>query len=242
MNSPSIFARIIAAYTSRNSRRARASRQGKKFLREALLDLLEERQLLATTSFASGLLTINLDAAGEILSLTNNGTDLSLTSSAAITGAGASFTASGVTQLAVTDSGSLAGQTFNFGVGSPFSFSNGVAVSNIESVLVNGNISVSGSSSFSITASQTIQTAGSLTTAGGPLTLAATSDIVITQPILTSGGVQTLTADSDADGSGNLSLNFSITQFTDPNPNAGNQFGSNSAGAFIRQRGGHFAF
>jgi hypothetical protein len=70
---------------------------------------LEKRQLLVTTSFSSGLLTINLDAVGEILTLTSDGTTLSLSSSAAISGAGSSFATSSV-KLAVSDSGLLAGQ------------------------------------------------------------------------------------------------------------------------------------
>ena len=71
---------------------------------------LEKRQLLVTTSFSSGLLTINLDAVGEILTLTSDGTTLSLSSSAAISGAGSSFATSSVNHLAVSDSGLLAGQ------------------------------------------------------------------------------------------------------------------------------------
>ena len=232
--SSGVFARLrrgayqrVAALTIRNPFSEESLERTKRAFAFSFIETsLEKRQLLATTSLSSGLLTINLDAVGEILTLTSNGSTLSLSSSSAITGAGSSFASSSVTRLAVSDSGLLAGQSFNFGTGAAFSFSSGVAVSNIESVMVNGDVSVSGSASFSVTASQSIQTAASLTTGGGPLDLVAKSDIVITQPILTNGGVQTLTADSDTDGSGNLSLNFSITQVTDPNPNTGNQFGS----------------
>lgn len=187
---------------------------------------LEKRELLATTSFSSGMLSINLNAAGEILTLTNDGSKINISSTAAITGAGSSFSTSGVTGLNVTNSGSLAGQSFNFGVGSTFSFSQGVSISGVGSVLVNNPITATGTASISATGANTIQTAGSLSTAGGALTLKATSDIVITQPILTNGGVQTITADSDADGNGTLSLNFAIAQLQDPNPNTGNQFGA----------------
>jgi hypothetical protein len=182
--------------------------------------------LLATTSFSAGLLTINLDAINEILTLTNDGSNISITSTAAITGSGSSFATSSVASLSVTDTGSISDQSVNFGVGTAFAFSGGITISGIESVQGNNAISVSGSSQISVTGADTIQTAGSITTAGGAPDLLANADIVITQPILTNDGVQTLTADSDNDGSGSLSLNFAITELLDPHPNAGNQFGS----------------
>lgn len=199
--------------------------QRRNALKPTWLEALEERQLLATTSFSSGLLTINLNAASEMVTLASNGTSLFLSSTSAITGAGSAFAASGVTQLAVTDTGSLANQSFNFGAGTPFSFSGGLAVSNLEFVTVNSNISVSGASSISITASNSIQTAGKLTTAGGTLTLSAASDIALTQPVVTNGGVQAISADSDTDGSGTLSLNFALAPLVDPNPSQYNLFG-----------------
>ncbi|MFM7317985.1 MAG: beta strand repeat-containing protein, partial [bacterium] len=224
MNRVSLISRLISAFRVK-AVKANKARRSHRILKDALLDLLEERQLLATTSFSSGLLTVNLDAIGEIFTLTNDGASITLSSTGSITGAGSSFTSANVTGIRVTDSGSLSGQSVNFGVGSAFSLSQGLSVSGVESVLVNTNLNATGSANITMTGANIIQTAGSLTTAGGPISLAATADIVITQPILTNGGVQTLSADSDGDGSGNLSLNFSIAQLTDPNPNPGNQFG-----------------
>ncbi|MFM7867880.1 MAG: hypothetical protein ACKPHU_27000, partial [Planctomycetaceae bacterium] len=54
----------------------------------------------------------------------------------------------------------------------------------------------------------------------------AKNGITITHPVITSGGNQTFDADSDVDGIGALSLDFPISEFTDPNPATGNGFGS----------------
>ena len=99
--------KIVKAIGLGQSRADRMKRIRAKSTKLVFSDLnfeLEKRQLLATTSFSSGLLTIDLDAVGEILTLTSNGTTLSLSSSSAITGAGSSFASSSVTQLAVSDS------------------------------------------------------------------------------------------------------------------------------------------
>lgn len=71
-----------------------------------------------------------------------------------------------------------------------------------------------------------IYVAGAITTNNGAISLDATGDITITQPVITNGGVQTFTADSDGDGSGTFSLSFRIAELVDPNPAAGNRFGS----------------
>ncbi len=105
--------RIVNAISLGQSRADGMKRIRAKSTKLVFSDLnfeLEKRQLLVTTSFSSELLTINLDAVGEILTLTSDGTTLSLSSSAAISGAGSSFATSSVNQLAVSDSGLLAGQ------------------------------------------------------------------------------------------------------------------------------------
>ncbi|MFN5434920.1 MAG: hypothetical protein ACK5ES_10185, partial [Planctomyces sp.] len=85
---------------------------------------------------------------------------------------------------------------------------------------------VSGSGGLSVTASDSIQVRAPLTTTGDPIVFTAKNGITITHPVITNGGNQTLDADSDADGIGALALDFPLQQFTDPNPNAGNAFGS----------------
>ena len=68
-----------------------------------------------------------------------------------------------------------------------------------------------------------------------PKTIAALLAIALVQPLFTGCSKEgsssfksacTDCLDSDADGIGALSLDFPLQQFTDPNPNAGNAFGS----------------
>ncbi|MFN9294506.1 MAG: beta strand repeat-containing protein [Planctomyces sp.] len=82
------------------------------------------------------------------------------------------------------------------------------------------------STALQLTSSQSIQVRAPLTTTGDPIVFTAKNGITIMHPVITNGGNQTLDADSDADGIGALSLDFPLQQFTDPNPNAGNAFGS----------------
>ena len=68
-----------------STRRARvrpgvADRRRKLFLVESHLDVLEERRLLATTSFSGGLLTINFNASAEQVVINNAGTNIRLSS------------------------------------------------------------------------------------------------------------------------------------------------------------------
>ncbi|MFM7590694.1 MAG: hypothetical protein ACKO85_02780, partial [Isosphaeraceae bacterium] len=127
MNRVSLISRLFSAFRVK-AVKANKARRSHRILKDALLDLLEERQLLATTSFSSGLLTVNLDAIGEIFTLTNDGASITLSSTSSITGDGSSFTSANVTGIRVTDSGSLSGQSVNFGVGSAFSLSQGLSV------------------------------------------------------------------------------------------------------------------
>ncbi len=73
---------------------------------------------------------------------------------------------------------------------------------------------------------QSIQARANITTDNGALNWNAVGDISISGRILTNGGAQTLTADSDGDGTGKFSLDFAIAELIDPNPNPGNRFGS----------------
>lgn len=212
-------------HTSRHDRvrSGLPDRRRKAFLAEPHLDVLEERRLLASTSFSGGMLTINFNASAEQVVINNDGTNISLSSTAAISGSGSSFTTSGVHGLTVTDSGNLTGQLLNFAIGSAISLSSGLSVNGIETVSVNNTLEVTGSSVIDVTRATSINTAGSMTTAGGSFTLQATNGITLTRPILTNGGVQTLNGDSDSDATGSLSLDFAVTQLVDPNPAPGNQ-------------------
>jgi hypothetical protein len=52
---------------------------------------LEDRSVPAVTSFAGGVLTIDFDAVNEAVTINNNLTNITLTSTNPITGAGSSF-------------------------------------------------------------------------------------------------------------------------------------------------------
>ena len=70
-SSRSFFASLFGSRVARNSaERAGAVRRSKKFMRDALLDLLEERQLLASLfSYTGGVLTIDAQDPGTALSI-----------------------------------------------------------------------------------------------------------------------------------------------------------------------------
>ncbi|MFO0178972.1 MAG: beta strand repeat-containing protein [Planctomyces sp.] len=201
------------------SRRHRSSRR-----RMPHVEPLETRLVLATASLSAGVLSIDLNQTSEVASLYNDGTSLRLTSSHLASEL--SFSTAAVTSIQVTDTTNRTGQTFSLSYGLPLSLSGSLSVSQIETLVFGSELTVSGSGGLSVTASDSIQVRAPLTTTGDPIVFTAKNGITIMHPVITNGGNQTLDADSDADGIGALSLDFPLQQFTDPNPNAGNAFGS----------------
>ncbi|MFN5622819.1 MAG: hypothetical protein ACK5DM_02645 [Planctomyces sp.] len=201
------------------SRRHRSSRR-----RMPHVEPLETRLVLATASLSAGVLSIDLNQTSEVASLYNDGTSLRLTSSHLASEL--SFSTAAVTSIQVTDTTNRTGQTFSLSYGLPLSLSGSLSVSQIETLVFGSELTVSGSGGLSVTASDSIQVRAPLTTTGDPIVFTAKNGITITHPVITNGGNQTLDADSDADGIGALALDFPLQQFTDPNPNAGNAFGS----------------
>src|SRR5262245_30930097 len=78
------------------------------------VEALEDRLATAITSFAGGVLTVNLNHANESATLTNDGANIRLTSDNLITGAGDMFTTPSVTKIVVTDPGNNVGQVISF--------------------------------------------------------------------------------------------------------------------------------
>ncbi|MFM7920395.1 MAG: hypothetical protein ACKPJJ_09220, partial [Planctomycetaceae bacterium] len=179
--------------------------------------------MLATASLSAGVLSIDLNQTSEAATLYNDGTSLRLNSSHLASEL--TFSTAAVTSIQVTDTTSKTGQTFSLGYGLPFSLSGNLSVSQIETVVFGSDLTVAGSSGVSVTASESIQVRAPLTTSSDPIVFSAKNGITITHPVITSGGNQTFDADSDADGIGALSLDFPISEFTDPNPATGNGFG-----------------
>ncbi|MCY2997334.1 MAG: dockerin type I domain-containing protein [Planctomycetota bacterium] len=188
------------------------------------LESLESRRVFATASLSAGMLSIDLNQTDEVAYLYNDGTSLRLSSSQLASEL--SFGIAAVTSIQVTDTTLRTGQSFSLSYGLPLSLSGSMSVSQIETVVFGSELTVSGASGLSVTESQSIQVRAPLSTTGDPIVFGARDGITITHPVITNGGNQTFDADNDADGVGALSLDFPVKEFTDPNPNAGNNFGN----------------
>jgi hypothetical protein len=187
---------------------------------------LETRAVFAAYGISGGTLNIDLDQTDEVAYLYNDGASLRLNSSHLASEV--SFSTAAVTSIQVTDTTNKTGQSFSLSYGLPLSLSGSMSVSQIEAVVFGGELTVSGASGLSVTESQSIQVRAPLSTTGDPILFGARNGITITHPVITDGGNQTLDADKDADGVGTLTLDFPLKEFTDPNPNAGNTFGSST--------------
>jgi hypothetical protein len=170
------------------------------------------------------MLSIDLNQTDEVAYLYNDGTSLRLNSSQLASEL--SFSTAAVSSIQVTDTTLRTGQSFSFSYGLPLSLSGSLSVSQIETVVFGSELTVSGASGLSVTESQSIQVRAPLSTTGDPIVFGARDGITITHPVISDGGNQTLDADKDADGVGTLTLDFPVKEFTDPNPNSGNGFGT----------------
>jgi hypothetical protein len=122
-------------------RRTKRSKAG------VILESLESRAMLAATSFNTGTLTIDFSAANEQVTVSNDGTNITVSSASGVTGT-TSFSTSTVNRLVVTDSGNLSGQTLSL-TGTSTTLSSGLDVTGIDSFVnfvsidtVNANASV----------------------------------------------------------------------------------------------------
>ena len=209
--------------------RSRLQREFAKRLRPSRrrllrLESLESRHVFATASLSDGMLSIDLNQTDEVAYLTNDGTSLRLASSHLASEL--SFSTAAVSSIQVTDTTLRTGQSFSLSYGLPLSLSGSMSVSQIETVVFGSDLIVSGASGLSVTSSQSIQVRAPLSTTGDPIVFNARDGITITYPVVSDGGNQTLDADEDADGVGTLTLDFPVKDFTDPNPNSGNGFGT----------------
>jgi Repeat of unknown function (DUF5650)/Dockerin type I domain/Immunoglobulin I-set domain len=188
------------------------------------LESLESRRVFATASLSAGMLSIDLNQTDEVVYLYNDGTSLRLASNQLASEL--SFSTADVSSIQVTDTTLRTGQSFSFSYGLPLSLSGSLSVSQIETVVFGSDLTVSGASGLSVTESQSIQVRAPLSTTGDAIVFNARDGITITHPVISNGGNQTLDADKDADGVGTLTLDFPVKEFTDPNPNSGNGFGT----------------
>lgn len=101
-------------------------KKSRKIMRTHSVELLDVRLLLAATTFNGGILTVDLNSANEAAILTNDGTNISLTSNAAITGTGgSSFSTANVTKIMITNVNSSTGQSIIFAGTSAYSLPTG---------------------------------------------------------------------------------------------------------------------
>ena len=131
---------------------------------------LEDRSVPAVTSFAGGVLSIDVNNAIENLVLTNDGTNITVTSDFAVTGAGVTFATGTVNKIAVTDNTGLASQTVTF-AGTAYTLAQGLSSTGVEVNTFNADISATGASAISVTAPQNISVAAVLTAGSGGVTL-----------------------------------------------------------------------
>jgi len=68
-----------------------------------VLECLEDRLAPAVTSFAGNILTIDVNHAGETVTVSNNGTNITILSNQSITGEGHTFSTGQVHSIVVTD-------------------------------------------------------------------------------------------------------------------------------------------
>jgi len=168
------------------------------------IERLENRLALAVTSFSFGVLTVDLNAASEAFTLSNNGTNITLASSALITGAGPSFTTANVNRIVFSDTGALAGQSLAFNAGTALTLSGGLLSTAVETVTFNNAITATGASTLSITAPRNIVVNANITGGSGGLTLSANRQFPLTSGTFI--GVDVSGATITTTGNGNVSV------------------------------------
>jgi hypothetical protein len=168
------------------------------------LEALEDRLAPAATSFSNGILTVDLNNASEAATLSNDGTNIMLTSNLAITGAGASFATASVTKMVVTDAGNNAGQSITFAGTAAYSLSGGLDSSGVETNTFNDAVTATGAASISVTAPQNIVVTANLTGGTGGLSLSANQQATATAGNFV--GIDINGGTVQATGSGTLTL------------------------------------
>ena len=211
MKSPrSFFASLFGSRVARKAvERARSIRRSKKFMRDALLDLLEERQLLATFTYNSGtgLLAIESTVNNEsftILSSSNNG-NYTITSSVnfsgvnttGLTGTGSTSLIIGsdianLTNIQITNNAANSGSSLRF-LNSPGNFVDNLSVnftnSTTGTITVANAVSFTGGASLSLTTSTNVINVTSPISANNSGSITFNSrNIVVSNNITTDSG------------------------------------------------------
>ena len=159
---------VRSAVAERNMSR----RKSRTRTRTHSVELLDVRLLLAATTFNGGILTVDVNSANEAAILTNDVTDIVLTSNQAITGTGgSSFSTADVTKIMITNINNSTGQSIVFAGTAVYSLSGGLASSGVETNTFNVGVTATGAASINVTAPQSIIVNANLTGGTGGTTL-----------------------------------------------------------------------
>ena len=180
-------------------------RKSRTRTRKHSVELLDVRLLLAATTFNGGILTVDLNSDNEAAILTNDGTNISLTSNVAITGVGgSSFSTANVTKIMITNVINKPGQSIVFAGTAAYSLSDGLASSGVETNTFNVGVTATGAASISVTAPQSIIVNANLTGGTGGTTLLGQGLAVLNTDGVTvqSGAVVSATGNVSVTGQG----------------------------------------
>jgi hypothetical protein len=111
----------------------------------------------------NGILTIDVDNLNESVSVSNDGTNITLTGSHAITGAGGTFATADVHRIVITDTSNLEGQSIGLDGTAAFLLSGGLSSTGVETVSFNNAVTATGASSIAVTAPQSIIVSANVT-------------------------------------------------------------------------------
>jgi hypothetical protein len=185
------------------SKKARRARRPRRLLHGLWL---EDRTVPAGVSLGAGILNITYFAGGSTPESVTIGC---YGSTIAVSGDGIAgnptFAAASVSKINVNAIGVSTPESLSLIGTAPFALANGLASIGVETLTVNNALTATGSGSIAVSAA-TITTNKPVTLSGGSLNLGATNGITLNDAVTTGGGDLTLNADSDANGTGTLTV------------------------------------
>lgn len=180
----------------------RRQRSTRRIPQSAAVEGLEDRVLLAATSFNAGTLTIDFSTAGEGVNVSNDGTNITVSSTDSVTGDGTTFATNTITRLVVTDSGGSSDQILSISGSANYALANGLNVTGAEQVNLLRAISTD-AADLTVVANKQIYATGSLSATDGNILLKANELGTATGLFI---GVDLLGASATTTGNGNVTL------------------------------------
>jgi hypothetical protein len=173
--------------------------------RRLRLETLEDRLAPAVTTFAAGVLSIDMTADSEAVTVSNDGTTISISSAAGVTGGGSSFATTDITRITAVNSGERTGTLLRLSGPSAYTLSGGFSADGMARVAFATGLSVTGTSSLTAVATQRITVSSAISVVNGDLSLTANRQAT---PTLASGRAVVLIGGSSvtSTGAGNILL------------------------------------